>query len=165
MFPWNSVNSTLCLSLQRTHLFFGEMTAGRRCGILSEVLVLVKGFHCWHQVPQNIWTILEWPRMYTFLQLCPEPDQSQICLSTQRKHSWNFKRPQEQCFTGWFPSDQQIGPQGFLPYNCTCAIRNFSLWLVCIATLQSQPSFPTAVSQPLAHLLCSIPFDQNPPSN
>lgn len=43
MFHWNSANSTFCLSLQRTHLFFGETAAG--LGLPGEVLVLMMVFN------------------------------------------------------------------------------------------------------------------------
>lgn len=40
--PLNSTNSTLCLSLPRTHLFCGEMAAGWCCRLLSKVLMLLR---------------------------------------------------------------------------------------------------------------------------
>lgn len=165
MLRWNSANSTLCLSLQRTHLFCGEMAAGPRCGLLSRVRVSVTGFdHCTrntdlnHRKGEGLNPLSPLPWAWPELNLSSDSNETFLCvfatlyfLVFQKAVRAIYCRvapfwPISQDHKAFIKSDQ--------------CHRSFPLCLVSVATL--------AISAFISHWflnlwlifhLCSIPLD------
>lgn len=160
MFHWNSANSTLCLSLQRAHLFWGEAAAGRRCGLLGRAQVVAAGFDRGMGTPRlraaGRVTVGPLPRpslgltgvKFVFrlkgnLPRCP--------LSLYI--SWYFKRQQEPYVTGGSPLTGSQDRGALAKLNL--GQRKSPCLRVLRVPLHSQarPSFPTGFSSGSSFLI------------